>query len=189
MSVLEFIVRLIEAVAWPVAAAIIVFAFKGEIQKMLSLMRRFKAGPVEAEFEREVLEVKKEASESLTFEPNEVAIQDPESTRLIELARVSPRAAILEAWLKLEIVMRRAVVQGSGSPIPDTSSPLRLVKAVDRFELLRGDEVALLHDLRGLRNQAVHLTDAGLSLNAATAFIELARRLEKRLEGRLTVGE
>ena len=179
MDCWEFLIRLIEAIAWPAAIVFVLLSFRSELRRLLPLMRRLKAGPIEAEFEREILDVKQEFEQIPfeTFDPDEDA---DSNKKLIELANISPRSAILESWINLESALRQAVLQKAGSPIPDMSSPLRLVKAVEQLNLVSSIEVDLLNDLRGLRNQAVHFSDSGLSSSAAINYGESAKKLEAR---------
>ena len=54
MDTLTFIAKLVEFLAWPTAAVIVVVLLRDELRRLLSLVKKLKAGPVEAEFEREV---------------------------------------------------------------------------------------------------------------------------------------
>jgi hypothetical protein len=60
MDFLTFLIRLIEALAWPVAAVVIMFVFRREFQALVPLVRKLKAGPLEAEFERQIQEISQE---------------------------------------------------------------------------------------------------------------------------------
>jgi len=181
MSGWEFAIRLIEAIAWPGAILVMVFSFRGELRKILPLLRRLKAGPIEAEFEEAVLEAKEEA-ELLTHDPGEIEVLDRKVEPLLKLAEINPRSAILEAWLGVESALKRAAFQHAGSPLPSATSPIQQIRVLDRDDLLSPVDVALFHDLRGLRNQAVHVSDLQLTRKAARNYIELAAKLESRLE-------
>ena len=181
MSGWEFTIRLIEALAWPAAIVVIVFSFRGELRKMLPLLRKLKAGPIEAEFEKAILEAKEEA-ELLTYDSNAIEVLDNKAEPLLKLAESNPRSAILESWLGVESALKRAAFQHAGSPLPSASSPIQQIRVLDRDDLLNPVDVALFHDLRGLRNQAVHISDLQLSSTAAKNYIELAANLQSRLE-------
>ena len=181
MSGLEFTIRLIESLVWPIAVVVIVFSFRGELRKILPLLRKLKAGPIEAEFEQAVLEAKQEA-EYITRDPNEIKALENKAQPLIRLAEVNPRSAILEAWLGVESALKRAAFQHAGSPLPSATSPIQQIRVLDGEDLLDSVNVALFHDLRGLRNQAVHINDFQLSRKAAENYIKLAASLESRLD-------
>ncbi|WP_276968485.1 hypothetical protein, partial [Metallibacterium scheffleri] len=57
MDTLTFIAKVIEFAAWPIAAVALVAMLRAEIKSLLPHVKRLKAGPVEAEFEREVKEL------------------------------------------------------------------------------------------------------------------------------------
>jgi hypothetical protein len=181
MDWLTFLIRLIEAIAVPVAAVIIVLVFRREFRQLVPLVRKLKAGPLEAEFEREVREIAQEAGGTTT--PEIEGEPDPRKITLIELARLHPRSAILEAWLGVETaVMRAALQKATGSPVPDVSSPIKALRELVRAEAISPEDVALFHDLRGLRNQAVHFDVFEPSQGAALEYVDLASQLQSRLE-------
>ena len=147
---------------------------------LLPFIRKLKAGPLEAEFEREVKELKSEAAGALP--PPEPKALGDKAQRLFQLAEISPRAAVLEAWQGVEFAARRAVLQRAGSPIPDVSSPLRVLRELSQLQLLSPEDVALFQDLRGLRNQATHSPDFNPSYEAVSNYLQLAGALQARLE-------
>jgi len=128
MDWLSFFANVIGSLAWPATVLAVVLLLRKKLVEMLPFIRKLKAGPVEAEFEREVKELRAEARESLP--PPEPKLLETQSQRLYQLAQVSPRAAVIEAWQGVEFAAHRAVLHRAGSPIPDMSSPLRLVKAL-----------------------------------------------------------
>jgi hypothetical protein len=177
MDAMNFMVGILNALAWPVAAVVIVFAFRKEFRALVPLIRKLKAGPLEAEFERDVQLISEESPAAAEVD------HDPRREMLEDLSRVHPRSAILEAWLGVESAVRRAALQKiGGSPPPDVSSPLRAMRQLAQSEIVDPDDIALFHDLRGLRNQAAHLQDFYPSRNAALHYVILARGLERRLE-------
>jgi hypothetical protein len=186
MDGLTFAIRLIEAVTWPVAAGIILLVFRPEVRQLLSLVRKLKAGPLEAEFEREIREISQEEARGATT-PEIEKKPDPIKTTLIELAEQHPRSAILEAWRRVEAaVVAAAVTNAIRLPSPDASAPVRAISELARQELVSPGDLALFHDLRGLRNQAAHVEAFEPSADAVLEYVQLARVLELRLR-RLTI--
>lgn len=180
MDSLSFVSSVIGAVAWPVAAVVIAFAFRSELRALVPLLRKLKAGPIEAEFERDVKAIEQEAGSIVAVKPPEELEGRQEMLR--ELARVNPRSAILEAWLGVESAVRKAALQRTGgSPPPDVSSPLRTMRELVQNEIVTSGDAALFHDLRGLRNQAVHIQDFNPSYESALEYVKLASLLEARL--------
>ncbi|MBI4184394.1 MAG: hypothetical protein HY521_10390 [Proteobacteria bacterium] len=182
MDSLTFLIRLIEALAWPGVAVFIGVAFRNEFRALFPLVRKLKAGPLEAEFEREVQEISREAAGTPATEIQEAV--DPRLQMLRDLARVNPRSAILEAWLDVESAVRKAALRRiASSPPPDVSSPVRTMRELVQYKAISPNDAALFQDLRGLRNQAAHLADFSPSHEAALNYVNLARQLESRLEG------
>ena len=180
MDPLSFLASIIASVAWPATVLALILLLRKEVFALLPFVRKLKAGPVEAEFEREVKELRTEAAVLLPL-PEPKGIED-KTHRLFRLAEISPRAAILEAWQGIEFAARRVVLQRAGSPIPDVSSPLRVLKELGQLQLLSPEDIALFQDLRGLRNQATHSPDFNPSFEAVTSYLQLASALQARLE-------
>jgi len=179
MDWLTFVARIIEALAWPLVVLVLLIALRGEFKSLVPLLRKLKAGPLEAEFEKAVQEVSKEADidvAAATYVP--AAPED----KLYTLARINPRSAILEAWMKVEAIAKRAAIHNGGSPTPDVSTGLKAIRELTKQSLLNPDDIALFHDLRGLRNQAAHLETFDVTENSAIEFILLAAKLRENLE-------
>lgn len=180
MNLLSFIASVIGSVAWPLTAIAVVLLLRREVVALLPFLRKLKAGPVEAEFEVEVRELKSAAAAALPV--SEPKVLEGKARRLFQLAEISPRAAVLEAWQGVEFAARRAVLQHAGSPIPDVSSPLRILRELTQLELVSSEDIALFQDLRGLRNQATHSPDFNPSYEAVASYLQLAGGLQARLE-------
>lgn len=79
---------------------------------MAPLLRKLKAGPIEAEFEKDIRALEKVA-------PSQVIEESPPEMEgryqmLSQLVGVNPRSAILEAWLGVESAVRKAALQRLG---------------------------------------------------------------------------
>ena len=179
MDWLQFLASVVGSIAWPATVITVVLILRSEIVALLPFLRRLKAGPLEAEFEREVKELKNEAAQAL---PEELSQTLEGRDRLLKLAELSPRAAILEAWQGVEFAARRVAMQYGGSPVPDVRSPGRLTKELAQMGAVSVDDIALMQDLRGLRNQATHSPDFNPSFEAVANYIQLATAVQARLE-------
>jgi len=107
MDVLAFIAKLVEALAWPLASVVLVALLRREIRSLLPFVKRFKAGPLEAEFEREVRELRSSVEEGVNVKHEELAASQSTAVKLAEL---NPRSAILEAWREIETTGRRMLL-------------------------------------------------------------------------------
>jgi len=182
MDWLTFIVKLVEFLAWPFAAVVLVLLLRTELRQLLPHVKRLKAGPVEAEFEREVKELQKEASGQPT-PPSLTAGLTAERQMLFQLVQVNPRSAILEAWRGVEEAAL-GLVQAKGLYVSerDARSAFAVIRAIGSANVLSSEDFALYHDLRTLRNQAAHATDFAPTTDAAHSYVGLASRLRGSLE-------
>src|SRR5690349_11059570 len=114
MDILAFIASVIGSLAWPATVLCVVLLLRKELIALLPFLRKLKAGPLEAVFEREVKELKSETARTLPS-PETKAVDNDNLRRLYELAKVSPRASIVEAWQGVEFAARRALAEHAGA--------------------------------------------------------------------------
>jgi hypothetical protein len=181
MEIVDRLLRLIEIMVWPGVALVIFFSFKDDLVKLLPSVKKLKAGPVEAEFENEIKKVTEEHWELPQIETSTSAASQRQE--LVEIAEINPKLAVIDAWQKVEFALKRAALQrfGGCSPPPDVSSPISLIRRLSEEGSLGSEDVTLLHELRGLRNQATHLEDFGLTFEAAKSYIDLSVRVQEKL--------
>jgi hypothetical protein len=153
---------------------------RDQIKQLFKLVSKLIAGPVEAEFSREVQELRNDAEAEAPATGSPVV--RPHQQRLLQLAEVSPRAAVIEAWQLVEFasqeLLEKRNVRLSKS---DAISPLRLGRALAEVGGLSPADLTLFNELRSLRNSAVHAKGFDPSPDAATNYIELAVRLYETL--------
>ena len=157
-----------KALAWPVAAIVILILCRRALPTLIDRLRSLRYGKFEAAFEKETVRV----AENISTEPNRSLAATSEHTdeQLIALANVSPRAAIIEAWSRIEARLRDLA--------PDTDSRRRPVSEIVRRlrEEQKINDVTedSLRGLMQLRNLAVHAPERELSVQKAVDFITLA---------------
>jgi hypothetical protein len=107
VSTEQFIASLVQSLAWPAALVLVAVVFRVQLRRLLTgQLRRLKAGPIEAEFDRLISHVRTELP-LVQAVPGAVAVSD----ELSDLVRTSPRAAILEAHERIEALLRDALEQ------------------------------------------------------------------------------
>lgn len=180
MDWLTFTTKIIEALAWPIASIVILALLRKQVIGLLPLLKRVKAGPLEAEFERELKVLRDESQQTGLQQPADTL--SPRDEKLYKLAEINPRSAILEAWQHVEVAARKKVLElglfeagPAGRPILDA------YRALAKAEVLNAEALALFHELRSLRNQAAHLDDFNPSKPAAIDYIGLSKKLIARL--------
>ena len=174
MDVLTFIAAIVKALAWPVAAIVIACLFRKQLRALIERIRKGKIGPAEFEFEQEVKGLVEQA-------PAPLQLPTPTATPTVALATNNPRAAILEAWLRVESSAHRLSYYSGVTPPSVPRNTINILRSLSSSGLLSSEDVALFNELRGLRNQAVHDTDFSPSLDSAIQYIQLADGLQDRL--------
>lgn len=182
MDNLTFIASIIKSLAWPVAAVVVVLLFKDEIVKIAPFIKRLKAGPVEAEFERDIRQLK----ESAPMQPDlsSVRVTDTASKMfLFNLAMLHPRSAVLESWVRLEAAARAALPQPTKAGSMTSYLPAaRLAEPLVQAEVINQSQVTLYHELRRLRNEVAHAIGPEPTQESVRSYIELASVLQSQLE-------
>jgi hypothetical protein len=191
MNVLAFIASLVSSLAWPVAVVLIVFMFRHSLARLIPGLQRLKYKDVELEFGRQVAEAKQELGT-----PAAPALPAPSAGKRLSpaatspalyfrsLADVSPRAAILEAWLGFEL----AANQASQKLELGGSRPLQMRELFETLKdrgLLTESEVDALIRLRALRNQVVHGPEPDLSPDVIAQYSLLLQQITATMEQRL----
>lgn len=166
---LNFIVGMTGALAWPFVVLIILFAYRRTFPGLLDRLRSLRYGGLEAAFDQESARV----AESISAEPQQplAAISERRDERLLALANISPRAAVIEAWARIEARLHEL------TPATDKDTPPR--RAAESIRLLReagkinGVTEDALRGLMQLRNLAAHASERELSTQKAVDFITM----------------
>lgn len=153
MSWKEFIANIVGSIAWPAVIALGVWIFRAQIRGLLERpMRRWKAGPFEAEYEW-AKATERVGTNVLSLET--VTGGRDELDQLVELAEKAPVAAILAAHNAVEDVVRSIAVAANISDAASLSFD-KLVPALIEHDLIDSRTADALAGLMTLRNLAVH---------------------------------
>lgn len=108
MDWLTFISKLVDSLAWPVAGVVLGLIFRKKLIELIPLLRRVKAGPLEAEFEIATRQVLASTAAVIAKQGNQDAQKSEEAESIAEkasrliTARSEPTAAIIEGWSTLD---------------------------------------------------------------------------------------
>ena len=176
--VLSFIARLVEALAWPGLLAVLVVIFYKHIIRVLQNLKSFKWGDAEATFGTELQEAREKAKGIEPVEQQIAAANEPRFKQLVEMAATSPTGAIIEAWKNVMdsiiSLIQRSMIAPSTST---TTNAVSLINLLKKYSLLPPQEMAVLQDLRVLRNKAAHSNDGDISVDQARQYVMLADKL------------
>ena len=176
MDWLTFISNLIDSLAWPVAIALIVWWLKDHIGRLLRFTKKFRYGDLEIEFEQQLAALKQDVEHQRRIHPVEKRIEDTEVTDYLRsTAEVSPRAALVEAWVGLELTAVTSARMLDLIPSEKTAPFHKVIQALHRAEVIGSKDAEILNRLRTLRNEALHSPVFDISKKEVEEFIELTR--------------
>lgn len=172
MGALQFVAELVQALAWPLTVLVLGLLFRAEIRGLLGRMKKGKVGAAELEFE---VAVRSLESESKAFAAPAVAsaLTAPQ----VALLSSDPRAAIIGAWLQVEDAVEQLLYARAASVDEVPKNRGALLRALTRQALLAPQHIALLNELRTLRNQAVHEVDFRPAPDSVSTYLKLANEV------------
>lgn len=177
MDSLTFVSKVIEASAWPITTVFLVLLLRKEISALAPFLKKFKAGPLEAEFERALQEIRFETDKKIPLS-NESTLFLPVHEKLLRLASVNPRSAIIEAWQEViftaETLLQRTGIHNKKSGV---MLPYEIKQTLETSGLLNSEQLTLFNDLRKLRNQASHTPGFEPTMESTYNYIKLAIQL------------
>jgi hypothetical protein len=176
MNGLEFVAAIIGSLAWPAALFGVIALFRGKVVELIPYIGKLKYKEFELEFRETMRELGAEA-EALEDADTELQLGEPDAAdQLYGLAELSPRAAILEAWLNVEAHAAMALRSRKVETDHEIRklAPLRLARLIESTNALNDEELTIFHKLRELRNRAVHLGDPALTAADAAEYIDLS---------------
>jgi len=173
MSYLDFIAALVQALAWPIAVLLIVLIFRKKITELLSeRMTRFKAGPLEVEWARQISETQAELEEAGAATPLPSDLMDPS---MRDLAERSPSGAIVEAFGQIELALRGIARSWLPEEDADRLGGLRLARLLEQHGALTEETVRAVEGLTVLRNLSAHGRANDLTVERAVEYLALAQ--------------
>jgi len=174
MDALTFVVEILKATAWPSASIVIALVFRRELRQLLLRLRKGKVGPAEFEFEERVASLE---ADSTAGTPTPSML----STEVASLAHTDPRAAILDAWLRVEQAATMLAERKLDLEPVLGRSPKLAVRVAAHRRMIDARHLELFSELRSLRNRAIHEPDFRPSTESVVSFIGLSAELVSAL--------
>jgi hypothetical protein len=182
MDTLTFVVEMTKALGWPCAALVIVLVFRRPLLELLTLVRKVKYKDVEVELAKKEIS---EARELTTSKGNEKfdVLSFMELEHFRQLADISPRAAITEAWSRLEAaVYQAAQAAGMEAARPSGVSFSSVLAALKTSGAIDANGLRIIEKMRAIRNKAVHIQTEGLSASDAIDYVLAMKHAESVLK-------
>lgn len=184
MNGLQFAASLIGSLAWPVAIVTLAVLFRRSLRRLLSGdVKVLRAGPsgLEVQFRDIVPGIRQEvekgqeaaapAAASPFSSPPDVSMGFRDE--MLELAKRSPRAAVLESFDRLEGLLREKLKdRGVDRRLP-TLGATGLADLARLAGLITTETETAIHGLTTLRNLTAHGAESELSYERAVEFIDL----------------
>lgn len=190
MSPIEFVARLVEALAWPMVAMGSVVLLRGPIGELL---RRhppttLRAGPLELTWNHVVAETSQQAAkvERASAEIDSVQVGRV-AEELAPAVEKAPLTAIREAYATLERTLREVVGPVEGV---DTyrMGPVSLAKLGASREMVDQEIVRTVEGLMIMHNMAVHNRGPAITPDRAREYVSLVDVTISALTGRARHG-
>ena len=192
MSWLAFAASLIHSLAWPAAVTAVIIVLRRPISAALRRgVHSVRAGPVEVVFENELAEVREElrrspelaaraASQFSAFpllkefrlRPT-AALPASLSGELARLAEVSPRAAVLAAYERIEERLVQ-VLNNAGAEPSQAVGGRALARLARTHGLISDETLAAVDGLSVLRDLAAHSAADDIGVDRARDYLALA---------------
>ncbi|WP_193172216.1 DUF4145 domain-containing protein [Nisaea nitritireducens] len=178
----EVAVSLVDVLIWPTVTIVFIVLFRKHIRDLVPLLKRLKAGPLEAEFEHEVasLSQKLEHEKSSELPRPGGLISRSDELALFAEAQISPRGAILEAWILVDTALHD-IAQKHLKDLDLRKLSWRLIDELVKRGVIEPETASVFYELRTLRNHAAHTADFSPSLESTREYIRMASKLEAKL--------
>jgi hypothetical protein len=173
----QFIASLLQSLvslAWPLAFVIAVWLFREKLSALLPLLRmKYKDFDVSFRWESAEMEVAKLPA---SLDAPEAKPTPEEKNKFEQIARLSPRAALLETRVNLEEAVRSFAHEVGVSNISPYMNYASLVRTLRQNGFIDANTSALLDDLRAIGNAAAH-NQSDPTEQDALRFRDMAERL------------
>ena len=177
MNWLELIASLVDSISWPILVGLVVYWLRHSIVALAERVSRIKFKDMEAHFKERLGELTPDDAKVAAEESMETA--ESKTITFMELADISPKTAILEAWIRIEVATRRYTKSlGLGKRL--SYQGLRRLPQQHRQKIEH--ILTPYQELRYLRNQAARSSEFDLTPQVAREYIDVAIWVERVLD-------
>jgi hypothetical protein len=178
MGTREFIASLASSLAWPLAILAISVIFRTQLRGLLTgQLKRLRAGPLEAEFDRVYSHVQGGLPSS-----SAAVVDSPVSEELKATAETAPRAAIIEAHKRVDDALR-VMLYDIGEKPSETASTMELASQASQSGLITPDSLRAVEGVTMLKNLAVGGPSSDVAEQRVDEFLVLVDSVLYALRG------
>lgn len=173
---MEALVKIIEAVVWPLTLIIVVLLLRAPLSILVPTLKKLKYKDLELEFEREANKILAEAERDLPEIIKEPSPQgtDEEGT-LFSRRRQEPVEEIITSWRNLELTMRKLA---EPYHISTETSIHSLIQSLESKGLISSEISKITLDLSAFRNKVAHSDESTITYDVANKFILTVNRVK-----------
>ena len=175
MNWLEFISSIITTLIWPTTIIILIILFRTQLGDLVPLIKKLKYKDFELEFEKTLTKAKKDAGKLGDMPKSAESIFD--EVDITNLAQISPRSVVIEAWLLVEQATMDIIYKQSADAPKALNSHLKIMNKLRQDKRIDSEVIHLLNELRMLRNSAAHSQDFAISPDLAIEYAQTAKML------------
>ncbi|MFH1068011.1 MAG: hypothetical protein V1794_00185 [Candidatus Glassbacteria bacterium] len=183
---MDYFIKILDVIIWPSTVIFFLLFFRREFSKIISRLSTLRYRDFEASFNTELKEAEQKAVKYL---PERKEVERPETLKekysseyeqLKRIADVSPRAAIIEAWRRIEVAAVE-IAKSAGIEIQKGNPVFNIVRELTKNQIFSEGAYSLYDKLRQLRNKAAHADEIALESVDTDRYIDLALELEHAL--------
>lgn len=178
---MDNIIKLIEVIVWPAVVIIMAIMFRHELRKAAQRLSSLKYKDFSADFNANLSKIEgdlvkltsSKSDEQQKLIENEQTLSSYE--RLLRIADISPRAAIMEAWRDIEVTTKQ-VTDVYGISAGGNIAGVKAIRQLVERGLLPPTVVSAYEGMRRLRARAAHAADFAIDPEKAERYIETAHQ-------------
>ncbi|MDA3799858.1 MAG: hypothetical protein PF692_12340 [Kiritimatiellae bacterium] len=176
---MDYIIKIIEALAWPVTIIVLAKMFQTQLTGLINRISRLKHGDTELSFQKQLQEIadKAELKHNPDSRQEHLIPDDEETTLVFKLLNVDPLSAILVAWERFSDAARKRL--GDESPM---NIGLNLIRKLNQQNLIDEPDLDILNFIRNVRNSAAHARDTYVDKETAQRICSILLQLANELE-------
>jgi hypothetical protein len=180
MDTLTFISEMVKALIWPVVVLILVAILRKPISDLIPLLQHLKYKELELDFGRRAEAIQAEAAAHIP----QIAVGPSQDEHIQQLAQVSPRSAVIEAWMNVESAAKSAfskLFESNGPRSLITTSSFKIIDLLGSNSRVSPEISSFLRRLREMRNQAVHTPEFVITQQSALEYADAADKVASYL--------
>ena len=186
MESLPFIAEVVKAIVWPAVTLTIFLTLRKPLLALIPNLEEFRYKNWTLIFRRiktEVIENNPSLSAPASTQIKNSATQTNITHNLHGIAKLSPTAAVLQAWATLEnLAFEKLIASGKATNNESIKGNSRLGHALLAEGLFSKLDFESFHKLLELRNIAAHKADLDLTEDDAVQYIDLVMALAAKVQ-------